>query len=140
MQDYDPWQDLAGRPDLTLRWRHQRQCGLYRHHDRSILLRHGLTGAQARCTLAHELVHAERGDVQLSERALNARQELVVEREAARRLISLQALADAVRWSCRPEEVSEVLHVDVGTLRARLAALTDQEREALDAASAEHAA
>lgn len=137
---YDPWAQLAALPDIRLYWRHQRPCGAYHHHDRAIFLRHGLTEAQSRSTLAHELVHAERGDVELSEAALNARQELVVEREAARRLISLQALADAVRWTCHPGEVAEVLSVDVGTLRARLQHLTDDERAVLDAASEQHAA
>ena len=137
---YDPWADLDDQPDLTLHWRHQRPCGQYHHHDRTITLRRGLTSAQARSTLAHELVHAERGDVGLSDKPLDARQELVVEREAARRLITLTALADAVRWSCHPGEVAELLHVDRGTLRSRLAWLTDDERLVLDAAAEQHAA
>jgi len=138
--EYDPWADLASRPDIRLLWRHQRPCGLYHHHEREISLRHGLTDAEGRSTLAHELVHAERGDVGLSEAALNARQELLVEREAARRLISLQELADAVRWTCHPGEVADLLRVDLGTLRARLECLTDDERLALDRASEQHAA
>lgn len=140
MHQYDPWAHLAAQVDITLHWRHQRPCGLYRHQTRTIALRRGLTQAQARCTLAHELIHAERGDVALTESALNARQELIVEREAARRLISLEALADAVRWSCHPADVAEVLHVDAGTLRARLAGLTEAERRVLDEASEQHAA
>ena len=140
MEHYDPWAALDDLPDVTVRWRHQHPCGLYHHFDRTISLRIGLTDAQERCTLAHELVHAERGDCGLSEVALNARQELIVEREAARRLISLPALTEAVRWSCHPGELAELLHVDLGTLRARLRSLTDAERLALDEASAEHAA
>ncbi|WP_092808103.1 ImmA/IrrE family metallo-endopeptidase [Klenkia marina] len=137
---YDPWADLAGRADLTLSWRHQKPCGQYFHHDRVIALRRGLTGAQARSTLAHELVHAERGDVGLSDAALDARQELIVQREAARRLIPLAALADAVRWTCHPAEAAELLHVDRGTLRTRLAMLTEAEKLVLDAAAGEHEA
>lgn len=137
--EYDPWAHLSAQDDIRLYWRHQKPCGQYHHPDRSIFLRHGLNHAQGRSTLAHELVHAERGDVSLSEAALNARQELIVEREAARRLISLQALADAVRWSCHPAEVAEALAVDLGTLQTRLAWLTEDERALLDQASERHA-
>jgi hypothetical protein len=135
---YDPWADLADRPDLTLAWRHQRPCGLYYHHERLIALRRGLSVGQARATLAHELVHAERGDVGLADEVLDARQELIVSREAARRLIPLAALADAVRLTCHPSEVADMLHVDRGTLRTRVEMLTEDEKLVLDAASAEH--
>lgn len=51
-----------------------------------------------------------------------------------------QALADAVRWTCHPGEVADVLRVDLVTLHARLESLTDDERAVLDEASGEHAA
>lgn len=140
MHEYDPWAELAAQPDIRLFWRHQKPCGLYHHDVREIHLRQGLTEAQGRSTLAHELIHAERGDVSLSEPALDARQELLVEREAARRLISVQALADAVRWTCHPGEVADVLRVDLLTLQTRFEGLTDEERAVLDDASGEHAA
>jgi len=140
VEHYDPWHALDDLPEVTVLWRHQKPCGLYYHHERMISLRVGLTAAQERCTLTHELVHAERGDFGVPEATLDARQELLVEREAARRLISLQALAEAVAWSCHPGEIAEALHVDLGTLRARLEALTDDERRVLDGASTEHAA
>ncbi len=60
----------------------------------------------------------------------------MVEGIAARRLVSLDALVDAVRW-CGTEslsELAEVLWVDVTAVRARLAALTALERRVVAAA------
>lgn len=132
MGPYDPWADLTDRPHLTLLYRAQRPCGLYDHHTKTITLRDGMTGAQRRCTLAHELVHEERGDVALSEVVLNARQEQIVERISARRLIALSDLLDALRWTSHLGEAAEELYVDLTTLRARIADLTELERAALD--------
>lgn len=60
----------------------------------------------------------------------------MVEQIAARRLVSLDALIDAVRW-CGTESLSELaehLWVDVTAVRARLAALTELERRVVAAA------
>lgn len=132
MLPYDPWADLAGRPHLTLLYRHQEPCGLYDRRERTIILRHGLTHAQRRCTLAHELVHDERDDVALSDAVLNARQELIVERTAARRLVPLSTLMDALMWTGDFGEAADELLVDVVTLRARMESLTPEERAVLD--------
>ena len=133
MQEYDPCRDLADRPHLTLIYRDQGPEGEYHRRTLTISLRHGLSQVKRRCVLAHELVHDERGDVALTEPALNARQELIVERTAARRLIPLHALLDALRWTGHVDEAAEELLVDVTTLRARLDCLTEEERAVLDA-------
>ena len=86
-----------------------------------------LSAAQRRCTLAHELVHIERGPVP-RDPWLAAREEAAVEAEAARRLIPLDALAGALAWSRRPDEVAEELWVDVQTLAVRIGGLSDVER------------
>lgn len=60
----------------------------------------------------------------------------MVEQIAARRLVSLDALVDAVRW-CGTEslaELAEHLWVDVTAVRARLTALTELERRVVEAA------
>ncbi|WP_314711849.1 ImmA/IrrE family metallo-endopeptidase [Propionibacterium acidifaciens] len=98
---------------------------------RVVTLRPGLSQAQRRCTLAHELVHVERGPVP-ADPWLAAREERAVEAEAARRLIGLDALADALAWSAWPDEVADELWVDEQTLNARVAGLSRSERAWLD--------
>lgn len=89
-----------------------------------------LSAAQRRCTLAHELVHVERGPVP-ADPWLAAREEAAVEAEAARRLIPLEALAGALAWSRRPVEVADELGVDVQTLMVRVGGLSVAERRAV---------
>jgi len=84
--------------------------------------------ASRRCTLAHELVHDERR-VYPSDPVLRAREEIAVERIAARRLIQLEKLVDALRWTRNSREVAHELWVDVPMLRALIASLTDDERQ-----------
>lgn len=105
--------------------------GLWDQATRTIWLDSRLTFAERRCTLVHELVHAERGDIPCVDAVLDLRQERRVEREAARRLVNLEDLADAVRWSNDQAEVADALEVDLATLQARLAALSDTERAAV---------
>jgi hypothetical protein len=81
-----------------------------------------LDQARRRCTLTHEIIHLERGSVPADARGL-AREERAVDAEAARRLITLGALADALRWSREPAQLADTLWVDVPTLRARMASL-----------------
>ncbi|MGC5249552.1 hypothetical protein ACPXB3_21815 [Gordonia sp. DT219] len=87
--------------------------------------------AQRRCTLTHELVHDERR-VFPRDRVLRAREELTVERIAARRLIQLDELVDVLCWTRRTEEVAEELWVDVPMLVALAQSLTDRERDWID--------
>ena len=95
---YDPWQHAAelGVHVMTgvltdARW------GEYRDQERTIVMRHGLTERQQRCTLAHELVHAERREHLSDDRVLNARQERRADRLAAQRLIPWQDYVRACR-------------------------------------------
>lgn len=95
-------------------------------HGRWILLRRTLTQRGRRCTLAHEIAHLERGEV--PDHAHYAqREESVVERIAAQRLIELDALADALRWTQHHAELADELWVDEPMLQARLNALTPVE-------------
>lgn len=81
-----------------------------------------LDQAARRSTLAHEVVHLERGPVPADARG-QAREERTVSAIAARRLITLDALADALRWTRDEHQLAEALWVDVPTLEARMAAL-----------------
>ncbi|GAA1029714.1 MULTISPECIES: ImmA/IrrE family metallo-endopeptidase [Amycolatopsis] len=85
---------------------------------------HGtLTQDEARCTVTHELVHHEHRDDTLGYCGvgwLDTRLERQVHATAARRLIVMPELADALRWSDHPNEIAEQLGVDVRTLYARV--------------------
>lgn len=87
--------------------------------------------ASRRSTLAHELVHDERR-IFPHNQVLRAREELTVERIAARRLIALEHLIDALVWSRRTEEVADELWVDVPMLITLIQSLTDRERDWID--------
>lgn len=101
---------------------------------RTIYLSPDLDQAERRSTLTHELVHAIRGDQPCVSTILELRQEAIVEAEAARLLIPLIDLAEALMW-CRDEaELAEEMWVDEGLVRARLAALTDVDKAFLEVA------
>lgn len=89
---------------------------------RRIWLARGLTQAERRCTLTHELVHRERGRVP-DDPAAAAAEERIVEEISARRLITLQALTDGLRWSRDPRELADHLWVDEPTLSTRMTTL-----------------
>lgn len=99
----------------------------YRLPDHLMGMQHGLriwlcttlSQAERRCTLTHELVHRERGPVP-ADSAAAAREEQIVDEIAARRLISLPALIDGLRWTRQPHELADHLWVDEPTLRTRM--------------------
>lgn len=79
---------------------------------------------ERRSTLAHELVHLERGIAPYHPH-YTLREERIVDELAARRLISILDLADALTW-CQgrvDDEAAEELGVDLETLKTRLATL-----------------
>jgi hypothetical protein len=61
--------------------------GEYRHRDRLIVVRTGLSLRQERCTLAHEIQHALAGHRRSPFGLVNARQEAYADRMAAWHLI-----------------------------------------------------
>lgn len=92
-----------------------------------------LLEVEARCTLAHELLHAIRGPVPANP-VLAAREERQVERQAARGLIPLGALIEALKWSRLPSEVAEALGVDEDMLGARVDGLEACELQTVEEA------
>lgn len=96
-----------------------------------IWLRPGLTQAERRCALTHEIIHLERGPVP-AHPVLAAAEERVVADLAARRLIPLDSLAQALAWTTTPHDLAEDLWVDTHTLTIRLRHLTAGERAAVD--------
>lgn len=112
--------DVVDLPDDVL--------GLAFHDERRIEIAEGLLQVERRCVLAHELVHLERGPCA----GHHAREESAVDHEAARRLITLEALTTALLWSQDEHELADELWVDVAMVRARLAGLTTIERDAIE--------
>ncbi|WP_084180784.1 hypothetical protein [Jatrophihabitans endophyticus] len=132
---YDPWRDLATNwPEVAVRVipLPGDLLGVLRYP--SIALRAGTSAAQRRSTLAHEIVHLERGTQACGPG--DAREEALVEAEAARRLVAAGDLARAIRELGNRAAVGAVaalLDVDTQLLRARLAGVTAAERTALEA-------
>ncbi len=94
-----------------------------------IYLSHLLTQRGRRSVLDHECAHVERGIIPINE-VLAAREELAVDIIAARRLITVEQLIDALRW-CRGVvgvEMAEEAWVDLHALRVRITHLTSDER------------
>ncbi|WP_208379071.1 ImmA/IrrE family metallo-endopeptidase [Cumulibacter soli] len=125
-QIWHPWRALRALTNVTLD-RHDAAEEAHGWTEWSspprITLREDLLQAERRSTLTHELVHLERGPL-AGEMVLDAREEETVEREAARRLISLEQLVYALQWSSNEHELAEDLWVDVAMIRARFRALT----------------
>ncbi|GAB2646053.1 hypothetical protein GCM10027169_12720 [Gordonia jinhuaensis] len=128
---YHPWRDARDREHLNITFERladgRRGC---LRGDR-VTINTGDDQAQRRSTLAHELVHDERR-VFPTDRVLRAREELTVERIAARRLIALDHLVDVLRWTRSTGEVAAELWVDVPMLQALGRSLTDAERAWID--------
>ena len=80
---------------------------------------------QRRCTLAHELAHIELGHTA----GCTGPDERAATHLAARWLIDMDRLLDAISWTEELEEAAEVLWVDMPTLEARLLGLTSAERQ-----------
>lgn len=92
-----------------------------------IALADDLNQAQRRSTLTHELIHHERG---IPVEGCNETEERMVDDLAARRLIPLDALIEAMVWHFgmgSEDEIAEHLWVDRDTLVTRLKNLTDYE-------------
>lgn len=126
---YHPWRRFRVEAQWVL-WatRLPRGCmGYVDWRAHAVVIDRTLLQVERRCTITHELVHIERGPVP-TDPWLGRREERAVEREAARRLIELDALADALAWSSQPAEVAEELWVDEQTLNARVAGLSRSER------------
>lgn len=97
-----------------------------------IRMRRRLLQVERRCSLAHELIHLERGHTGECSPVVEA----TVDEEAARRLIPWERLLAAVRWARSEEELADELWVTVHVLRARVAVLRAD--ELLEIARAAH--
>jgi Zn-dependent peptidase ImmA (M78 family) len=97
---YSPWDELAGMPDITICVAElgDETLGWWDGTTRTLALNKRQSQRQMRCTLAHELEHAKRGDecgIAMSS-VLAVRQEIAASARAARHLISMNDLISAL--------------------------------------------
>ncbi|GAA1909123.1 hypothetical protein GCM10009737_07830 [Nocardioides lentus] len=97
--------------------------GLTDFRTRTITITTGLDQAQRRSTLAHELEHVARGPG-----GHPVREELACEQAAARKLIGIRELGEALAWSHGLDEAADELWVDRELLDVRLTHLHPSER------------
>lgn len=119
-----PWRRLRAARHVTLTWHDTGPMGWCRHSTQQVSIRTDLTQVERRCTLAHELVHLERGPAIVG---YGHHEERLVHDQAARWLISIDALADALVWCFDDQEVADTLWVDLNTVQTRLVNLTTDE-------------
>lgn len=130
---YSPWEDL-GQRHIALEFTPlpPHEAGLWMPERNTIIIDPRLTQTQKRCALAHELVHQERGHVWTCDRRLAVMQEEEADRVAALRLVTLDALADALLWTLDHAELAETLWVTPRMLRCRMRILRDRDWRAID--------
>lgn len=130
---YSPWRHLRHLHHISLHLTDDDELldgahAWYYHRLRAIVMDKRLSQVERRSVLAHELGHVIRGDVPCGSDILDARQESAVDQWAARKLITIEALADALRWSDDRHEVADALWVTVDLLEVRLDHLHPSER------------
>lgn len=126
-----PWRRLRNAAHITLRWHHDGPMGWCRHSTQEVSIRTDLTQVERRSTLAHELVHLDRGP---AIKGFEEHEEKVVSEETARWLIPLEKLADGLVWAFDDEELADILWVDLDTVQTRLVTLTPKETTFINAA------
>lgn len=124
---HHPWRQFRHLAEWTLLFADLpgRTLGLCNWADKTITLRRDLLQAQRRSVIAHEVVHVERGPFPGH---LQPREEREVSKEAARRLVDIRALGEAMAWSENLDEIADELWVDRDTVLTRLAHLHPAER------------
>ncbi|MFC4223536.1 ImmA/IrrE family metallo-endopeptidase [Lysinibacter cavernae] len=119
---YDSWAHAASL-GLTVTYgplSRQDHDAEYLHDDKLVILRRGLTTREERCTLAHEIVHAEREDTPMPYGPAHDKRERLVNRIAANRLICDVDLMAAVAASDDPGQWCLELFVTAEVLETYL--------------------
>jgi hypothetical protein len=131
---WNPWRALSRSPEVSVVYGDpgEGNVGVVDLRSRVITLCPSLLQDERRSTLAHELVHLERG----TPCGPGDPEEREVARLAAARIIAWPDLVEAVKWSDDLEEQARELWVDEETVRVRLHHLTEAERETLARARA----
>lgn len=121
---FDPWGILRRLKHVRLSWVDMPDGARGRTNGVDIIWLHrGQQQTERRCALAHELVHVERNHTGCQAAPV----ELQVCLETARRLIPIEALVSALRWSNCPDELADELWVTPDVLKDRMRGLTSDE-------------
>lgn len=83
---------------------------------RRVIMDPTILQVERRCAIAHETVHLERGEHCAQDYAAERRADVI----AARRLVTFDALAEALIWSDDLQEVADELWVTPEIARARI--------------------
>lgn len=140
MGRYSPWRHLRSLEHIELIWTDDDEIlagadARYFHTVSVIVMDKRIESqAERRSVLCHEIAHVLRGDLPTGSDVLDAKQEAHVTQWAARQLIELPALLDALRWSMSAEEAADELWVSGELLEVRLAHLHPAERAWLNRA------
>lgn len=122
---WHPWRTLRALTHVDLFWTQALPVGVRGVTDgQRIWMDDRQLQAERRSTLAHELAHIylDHGN------QCRPADEAAARALAARWLIDMDRLLDALAWSEELEEVADELWVDLDTLYARLDTLTAEER------------
>lgn len=130
---YDPGADAAARyPEWVIR---RRALGwgireVLCHRTKVILIEARSSYAERRSSLAHAVAHLDLAHLPARGR-FDRRQEAQAHQLAARRLLPLDLLLQAARWTRNAHEAATELDVDVPTLVTRIEHLHPSERARL---------
>lgn len=124
-----PWRLLRSLPEITLAWHDGEDRGWYEHETQTLSIRRGMTQAERRSTVRHELEHHFRGPL-LGE--LIEREEAACELAAARDLIDIRKLGEGLAWTRNLAELADELWVDEDLVEIRLKRLHPSERAYLN--------
>lgn len=135
---YSPWAHIGLMPDVLVAFDDLEHADAYWEPDeRVVLIDRRLGQAARRSKLAHEIAHIEAGDVCCHDgpdaARLNRRQERRADEVAARRLIGLEQLADALAWAWHTGEIADSLHVAEELVCVRIEVLSDTEKSFIEA-------
>lgn len=122
---FHPWRALRALTHINVRWVPMDDRLGDTDGISDIRMHPNQLQVQRRCTLTHELAHVTLGHVG----GCDAGEEAAANEWAARHLITMDALKDALLWADDLEEVADELWVDLDTLKNRLDCLTDEERQ-----------
>lgn len=124
---YNPWRDARDRyPDYLINFKHELPSGMRGCiKGRVIYVCTTLTQEARRFALAHELCHLDTNTLHTGD----PRVELMIDRMAARRLITPDRFVDALLWSRRAtHECAAELGVDGYALKVWVQSLDKNER------------
>jgi len=126
---FHPWRRLRAQPEIDVVWEPMPDRLGSTDGSRLIRLHPVQLQVERRCTLAHELAHIHLRHVG----GCSAAEERAATLLAARWLVDMDTLLDALRWADDLATVADECWVDEPTLLARLDGLTSSERDQIAA-------